>query len=66
VIWYSKVCSGVVRYIDIAWYDLTWYYKFGGDIFLLGYQRELSYQHRDGSYSAFGDKYGKPRPGSLW
>ncbi|CAB4033836.1 CD109 antigen-like, partial [Paramuricea clavata] len=32
----------------------------------LGYQRELSYQHRDGSYSAFGDKYGKSRPGSLW
>ena len=34
-------------------------------LFVSGYQRELSYQHSDGSYSAFGEKYGGSS-GSLW
>ena len=29
----------------------------------LGYQRELTYQHKDGSFSAFGDQ---DPSGSMW
>ncbi|KAK7496473.1 hypothetical protein BaRGS_00012395, partial [Batillaria attramentaria] len=31
-----------------------------------GYQRQLRYQHRDGSFSAFGDRYGSGQSGSMW
>ena len=30
-----------------------------------GYQRELKYKHKDGSYSAFGDQTGE-REGNTW
>uniref|UniRef100_A0A8C4MHL6 Alpha-2-macroglobulin n=1 Tax=Equus asinus TaxID=9793 RepID=A0A8C4MHL6_EQUAS len=30
-----------------------------------GYQRQLNYKHRDGSYSAFGDQHGKKK-GNTW
>ncbi|XP_028616887.1 murinoglobulin-1-like isoform X2 [Grammomys surdaster] len=30
-----------------------------------GYQRELNYKHKDGSYSAFGDQYGQSQ-GNTW
>jgi hypothetical protein len=32
-------------------------------IFYLGYQRELTFQHKDGSFSAFGDR---DKSGSMW
>ena len=32
-------------------------------ILLIGYQRELSYKHSDGSYSAFGES---DPEGSMW
>ena len=30
---------------------------------LIGYQRELTFQHKDGSFSAFGDS---DKSGSMW
>ena len=32
-------------------------------LFPTGYQRELTYQHKDGSFSAFGDQ---DKSGSMW
>ena len=61
----------VVRYgivwlccVQLGWVGLCG--KYQASLYLSGYQRELTYQHADGSYSAFGNKYGIPRPGSLW
>ncbi|RXG54301.1 Pregnancy zone protein [Armadillidium vulgare] len=31
-----------------------------------GYERELNYRHRDGSFSAFGERDGSDEPGSTW
>nr|KAG5706244.1 hypothetical protein BaRGS_019571 [Batillaria attramentaria] len=35
-------------------------------LMISGYQRQLRYQHRDGSFSAFGDRYGSGQSGSMW
>ncbi|XP_064607902.1 alpha-2-macroglobulin-like isoform X2 [Liolophura sinensis] len=32
----------------------------------IGYQRQLRYRHKDGSYSAFGERDGSSQPGSSW
>ena len=36
------------------------------DNVLTGYQRQLTYRHKDGSFSAFGESSNSPQPGSLW
>lgn len=40
---------------------IDWFVDFF--IYQSGYQRELSYKHPDGSYSAFGDR---DKEGSMW
>lgn len=54
----------VLRYLD-ATGQLTPEVRAKAEHFItVGYQRELTYRHQDGSFSAFGDSGG--RPGSLW
>lgn len=33
--------------------------------FIPGYQRQLNYKHQDGSYSTFGEQYGRNQ-GNTW
>ena len=61
------LCCVGLGWVGLGWVGLGWLCgKYQASLYLSGYQRELTYQHADGSYSAFGNKYGIPRPGSLW